>query len=242
MGLFEYIVKSRSGVYKDNSENRRLNRAGLQYGQKKQQESVFAVNKKDLELAEAKVKKMLAVKQNFDDVSQTVCQEVGCIVSSTNIKKPIRIVQKMASDGSTIDEIKDVMRNTFVVNSDSDVGKVIEAISKHYKVVRVKHQTPDKFAGYSGNIVNVELPNGEIGEMQVNTPQMIFGKEVERDARMILGDDLWERLKANAGNLIPGLGHRMYEVLRDDSVENERRALVKKNSIIYYDKIKKISL
>ena len=56
MGLFEYIVKSRSGVYKDNSENRRLHRAGLQYGQKKQQESVPDVNKKDLELAEAKVK------------------------------------------------------------------------------------------------------------------------------------------------------------------------------------------
>lgn len=57
MGLFKYIVKSRSGVYKDNSENRRLHRAGLQYGQKKQQESVPDVNKKDLELAEAKVKK-----------------------------------------------------------------------------------------------------------------------------------------------------------------------------------------
>lgn len=171
-----------------------------------------------------------------------VCQEVGCIVSPTNIKRPIRIVQKMASDGFTIDDIKDVMRNTFVVNSEQDVGKVIEAISKHYKVVRVKRQTPDKFAGYSGNIVNVELPNGEIGEMQVNTPQMIFGKEVERDARMILGDGLWKQLKANAGNLIPGLGHKMYEVLRDDSVEDERRALVKKNSIIYYDKIRKISL
>lgn len=242
MGLFEYIVKSKSGVYKNNLENRRLHRVGLQYGQKKQQESVLDVNKKDLELAEAKVKKMLAVKKNFDDVSQAVCQEVGCIVSSTNIKKPMRIVQKMASDGFTIDDIKDVMRNTFVVNSDSDVDKVIKAISKHYKVVRVKRQTPDRFAGYSGNIVNVELPNGEIGEMQVNTPQMIFGKEVERDAKMILGDGLWERLKANAGNLIPGLGHRMYEVLRDDSIDPERRAFVKKNSIIYYYRIRKILL
>ena len=242
MGLFEYIVKSRSGVYKDNPENRRLNRAGLQYGQKKPQESTPEVNKKDLELAEAKVKKMLAVRQNFDDVSQAVCQEVGCIASPTNIKKPIRIAQKMASDNSTIDDIKDVMRNTFVINDEADVDKVVEAISKRYKVVRVKRQTPDKFAGYSGNIVNVELPNGEIGEMQINTPQMIFGKEVERDARIILGDSLWERLKANAGNLIPGLGHKMYEVLRDDSIETERRALVKKNSIIYYNRIRKISL
>lgn len=241
MGLFEYIIKAKFGVYKDNPENRRLHRAGLQYGQKKQQDSADA-NKKDLELAEAKVEKVLVVKQNFDAVSQAVCQEVGCIVSPTNIKRPIRIAQKMASDNSTIDDIKDVIRNTFVVNSEADVDKVIEAISKHYKVVRVKHQTPDKFAGYSGNIVNVELPNGEIGEMQVNMPQMIFGKEIERDARMILGDGLWERLKANAGNLIPGLGHRMYEVLRDDSIDFERRAMVKRNSIIYYDRIRKISL
>lgn len=242
MGLFEYIIKAKSGVYKDNPENRRLHRAGLQYGQKKQQESVPDVNKENFELAEAKVEKMLAVKQNFDDVSQAVCMEVGCIVSPTNIKKPIRIAQKMASDNSTIDDIKDVMRNTFVVNSDADVGKVIEVISKHYKVVRVKRQMPDKFAGYSGNIVNVELPNGEIGEMQVNTPQMIFGKEVERDARMILGDSLWERLKANAGNLIPGLGHRMYEVFRDDSIDVERLDIVERNSRIYYDRIRKISL
>lgn len=242
MGLFEYIIKAKSGVYKDNPENRQLHRAGLQYGQKKQQESTSDVNEKNLELAKAKVEKMFAMKQNFDDVSRMVCEEVGCIVSPTNIKKPIRIAQKMASDNSTIDEIKDVMRNTFVVNSSDDVDMVIEAISKHYKVVRVKRQTPDKFAGYSGNIVNVELPNGEIGEMQVNTPQMIFGKEVERDARMILGDGLWERLRANAGNLIPGLGHRMYEVLRDDSIDDERLDIVERNSRIYYDRIRKISL
>lgn len=32
MGLFEFIAKSRSGVYKDNSENRRLHRVGQRYG------------------------------------------------------------------------------------------------------------------------------------------------------------------------------------------------------------------
>lgn len=35
MGLFEYIVKSRSGVYKDNPENRRLHRVGQRYGERK---------------------------------------------------------------------------------------------------------------------------------------------------------------------------------------------------------------
>lgn len=70
MGLFEYIIKAKSGVYKDNPENRRLHRAGLQYGQKKQQESISDANDKNLELAKAKVEKMLAMKQNFDDVSQ----------------------------------------------------------------------------------------------------------------------------------------------------------------------------
>lgn len=33
MGLFEYIIKAKSGVYKDNSENRRLHRVGQRYGQ-----------------------------------------------------------------------------------------------------------------------------------------------------------------------------------------------------------------
>jgi len=35
MGLFEYIVKSKSGVYQDTSENRRLHRVGQRYGQRR---------------------------------------------------------------------------------------------------------------------------------------------------------------------------------------------------------------
>jgi len=38
MGLFEFIAKSRSGVYKDTSENRRLHRVGQKYGGQKQLE------------------------------------------------------------------------------------------------------------------------------------------------------------------------------------------------------------
>lgn len=36
MGLFEFIAKSRSGVYKDTSENRRLHRVGQRYGEQRQ--------------------------------------------------------------------------------------------------------------------------------------------------------------------------------------------------------------
>lgn len=36
MGLFEFIAKSRSGVYKDTPENRRLHRVGQKYGEQKQ--------------------------------------------------------------------------------------------------------------------------------------------------------------------------------------------------------------
>ena len=35
MGLFEYIIKAKSGVYKDNPENRRLHRVGQRYGERK---------------------------------------------------------------------------------------------------------------------------------------------------------------------------------------------------------------
>lgn len=36
MGLFEFIAKSRSGVYKNTSENRRLHRVGRRYGEQRQ--------------------------------------------------------------------------------------------------------------------------------------------------------------------------------------------------------------
>lgn len=35
MGLFEYIIKAKSGVYKNNPENRRLHRVGQRYGERK---------------------------------------------------------------------------------------------------------------------------------------------------------------------------------------------------------------
>lgn len=38
MGLFEFIAKSRSGVYKNTSENRRLHRVGQRYGEQRQLE------------------------------------------------------------------------------------------------------------------------------------------------------------------------------------------------------------
>lgn len=36
MSLFEFIAKSRSGVYKDTPENRRLHRVGQRYGEQRQ--------------------------------------------------------------------------------------------------------------------------------------------------------------------------------------------------------------
>lgn len=45
MGITEFILKSRRGVYKDTPENRRKHRVGMQYGSKKEEQEPLAAGK-----------------------------------------------------------------------------------------------------------------------------------------------------------------------------------------------------
>ena len=96
-------------------------------------------------------------------------------------------------------------------------------------------QTPEKFSGYSGNIVNLRMPNGIKSEIQVNTPQMIYGKNEERSARLILGDDVWEKIHRETG-MPGGLGHKYYEEIRvlDRVKDSAKIAELEKLSNEYY--------
>ena len=68
--------------------------------------------------------------------------------------------------------------------------------------------------GYSGNIVNVKLSNGQIGEIQVNTPKMIYAKEKPEDAIRTIGKAKYDEIKRQTG-LEGGKGHTIYEEYRE---------------------------
>ena len=90
--------------------------------------------------------------------------------------------------------------------------------------------------GYVGNIINVRTQQGIIGEIQVNTPAMIYAKEPPEIAKAIIGDDVWERIHKQT-NVAGGLGHKYYEEWRVMSIEeqqSERGQNLLRESLEYY--------
>lgn len=222
-----FLEKSRRGTYKDNAENRRKHRVGMPYGN-------WA------ESTEAYIGKVVANHGYFVASISTVCNASACISSPVNLKTKESIQRKMTKDGCTVHEIKDIMRNTFVAVN-GNIDEVINTVKGHFNVLRHKVQKPEDFDGYSGNILNIKFPNGAIGEVQVNTPEMIYAKEPAKVARELLGEELYGMIDAAAKKIgfEGGRGHLLYEQIRQMEPSEERQAL-KQESVEYYSRVKEI--
>ena len=76
----------------------------------------------------------------------------------------------------------------------------------------------------------------------MNTPQMIYAKE--KDAKSILGEELYNKLKASG--IEGGKGHEFYEEWRKLSPikegELKRMREIERISVEYYSQIRKIKL
>lgn len=150
---------------------------------------------------------------DFQSIASTLAKKYGGTVTPLNYKSVESIERKCRTDNTNPSFLKDVVRTTVIVPKEH-INHVLHDLQSDSIFLRLKRQTPDKFDGYSGNIVNVRHPNnGAVGEIQVNTAKMIYGKETEDNARRILGDSLWEKIKEETG-LQGGLGHKYYEQIR----------------------------
>ena len=94
-------------------------------------------------------------------------------------------------------------------------------------------QTADKYFGYTGTIINIRTSNGIIGEIQVNTPKMIYAKEKPEIAKAILGETVWDEIHRTSG-LPGGLGHEIYEKFRVLEKGDKERAILIRKSEEYY--------
>lgn len=147
------------------------------------------------------------------DIAERVASMYGATVTPINYKSCASLYRKLTTgERVSIDEIKDSVRNTIVADK-KDINKIISELKKVDTFSKYKIQRPEDYSGYSGHIVNLQMPNGIQAEIQVNTPKMIYAKETETNARRILGDKVWEQISKETG--IPGgLGHKYYEEIR----------------------------
>lgn len=232
MNLIELqILKSRSGVYKDTPENRRKHRVGQRYGVQKVDEVT--------EIKNYFKSKVIPNITNFQKNSYDFANRFGIRVTPVNLKSVDSVQRKVELEGTSVSKLKDLIRNTFIVEA-SKLDEILFELKGEFKVVRHKVQTPENFAGYSGHILNIEFSNGLIGEIQVNTPQMIFGKEKPEISKTLLGEELFE--KCRRSGVAPGRGHEIYERIRVLPKTSGEAIVLIEESEKYYKEIRNIKL
>lgn len=182
--------------------------------------------------------KAISVGDELQSVSELVAKKYDSKVTPLNVKSIESITRKCNTDKSVPDELKDVIRNTIVANK-YNIESILRDFESNPMCIRIKRQSGNQFYGYNGNIVNLKLSNGTIGEAQVNTSKMIYAKEEPRIAKSILGDDVWNAIKYEVG-VEGGLGHKYYEQIRtlNPLKDSEKISFLIQKSVEYYSKFK----
>jgi hypothetical protein len=181
-------------------------------------------------------------KEFVDSLADGLAAKYGGTVAKAPIKGRGRALEKIFGDyGGEASQISDLARNTVVVNDDAGAASVFKELQKHPNLMKGKRLMPgdDEF-GYSGVNVKINTPNGVIGEVQANTPDIIFGKEIY--AKDILGEATFNKIKKATG-LEPAVNHVLYEKARILDLSDAKQLAQYKEyaaqSRAYYDKIRK---
>lgn len=185
------------------------------------------------------------IKDEVQAFAVSVASEFGGRVTPVNLKTRASIIRKLSTAEVNHDTraINDAVRTTIIVDSDK-----VESVRSYFKqikssggnVQRIKVQAGSVFLGYTGTIVNINGANGLTAEIQVNTPKMIYAKEPPEDAKRIIGEALWRKIRRETG-LPGGLGHKYYEQYRLLTYEQQQSELgreIARKSEEYYSHFK----
>ena len=158
------------------------------------------------------VGKAREIGNNFKAIGETISEKVGGIVTPVNYKSFSSMYRKLITENIEITDIKDAVRSTIIVDKNK-IDDVIMNLKHLDTFIRHKEQKAEIFNGYSGNIINLSMPNNIVAEIQVNTAKMIYAKETEVNAKRILGEELWNKKRMET-KMQGGLGHKYYEEIR----------------------------
>lgn len=158
------------------------------------------------------VGKAREIGNNFKAIGETISEKVGGKVTPVNYKSFSSMYRKLITENIEITDIKDAVRSTIIVDKNK-IDDVIMNLKHLDTFIRHKEQKAEIFNGYSGNIINLSMPNNIVAEIQVNTAKMIYAKETEVNAKRILGEELWNKIRMET-KMQGGLGHKYYEEIR----------------------------
>ena len=174
----------------------------------------------------------------LDKLGKDLASKYGASVTDINLKSEGSILRKVNNEeGGDLTKIKDAVRSTIVHENPKEISNIINDLRSTGKLAREpksqRHETDP--LGYSGNIVNVKLSNGQIGEIQVNTAKMIYAKERPEDAIRAIGKAKYDQIKSQIG-IEGGNGHTIYEEYRNlnPMKDSKRMKELEKESKNYY--------
>ena len=106
------------------------------------------------------------------------------------VKTVERAAQKVAGEyGGDITKLRDAIRGTIHISNPANLEAHIKELAQHFDITRVKSNLSDARGNYRQAIVNVRLPSGGEGEIQLTTPEMQFAK------KQMQGHALYKKLR-----------------------------------------------
>jgi hypothetical protein len=220
-----FLEKARTGIYKDNPENRRLNRVGQRYSL---EESIE-------EFRENQVK----IQDDYSNFINEIASEFDGVAIVAPPKSLDRLKEKVNEDyKGDFKKAKDILRSTIVVDRDKVQG-LMDSFAK-----RFNNKNKENFAvkaiadfeneGYQGGNFVVEF-KGYAVELQVNTPVNIALKDGDAFLQEHPALKNTYQMLKDSGIEVGG-GHKYYEKLRSKDTKKEDKPLIEKMMIEYYSK------
>jgi hypothetical protein len=180
-------------------------------------------------------------KSELDSLAEKIVKNLDssdATVAKAPVKGLYRSLEKTSIVyGGDANKLRDLIRNT-IVSPASKIAEVKSLLSKNKAIVAQTFAGSDPL-GYSGINSKYLTKNGTWGEIQVNTPGMIYAKENANTTRMILGDEKYEILRKKLQGFEPGLGHHYYEQWRSPATSEIKKAKIELESREYYNSIRK---
>jgi len=161
------------------------------------------------------------------------------IVAKAPLKKEAKVRFNIANKyNGDYNRISDIARNTIVLNSQKDYGSAYKILRANQYTTEIKRVSKNKdLLGYSGVNAKIIAPNRQLGEIQINTVDMIYAKEKKVDSYKILGKDLFSKMEEKYKGR-GGKGHTYYDEwvkIRNNPEKDKERLSLEKESKKYYD-------
>lgn len=226
-----------------NPENFKVYRGGFNCGHQLTPVSELAVPKDKRDFigidgnADSLIQKAKDSESELDKIMQDLSEKNELGRTDVNLKSKDSIIRKAKDELSNdVTEVKDSIRGSLFTDDSESLRQSAEQL----KGVADKFKYQDTDLGYTGYLANIKMENGIYGEVQLNTPKMIYAKEV--NAKGLLGDKLFNEIKNEIG-LPHGLGHKYYEeyrvIVKSDAPKDKIRAAeIMKESTEYYSKFR----